>query len=291
MSTQRRTAALTLAAMIATSLVACTDTSPTTDEPNSPQTGDTGEPVVEDIEPPSQEDLVLWLDGDDPMGDGSAVPTGPLEVWIDKSPEEADFYYLPPDLDTKPSLVNRGGRTVVEFDGFDDAMYRENYQPITWYDYTVIVVGYGDDEKNVFLAGAATESGGYGLLLESSTDRNVRFLHRMPFGNSGGDNLVTAGGNVVHGELNSLWMARDFNFGESTMAAYVNDAAPEETDVSSNWFSENLDLSMGRLGLEASDRRALDGQIAEVLIYKGFLTPDSAPDVVAYLKAKWGVSL
>lgn len=290
MSSQR-TVLLTLAA-IALGSGACSD--PASQTPNPPVDEPVEDPVEEPPDdpllPPPQDNLVLWLDGDDPYGDGSEL-SGPLDVWVDKSPEGADFYYLPPAQDTRPEVVAvADGRTVVSFDGIDDALYSEGYGGLGWYDYTVIIIGHGKDDENVFLAGAGSETDGYGFLLETSQDRNLRALHRMPLGNVGGDNTVTTSGAMQQDAMNSIWLSRDFNLvNESPQSLFVN-ATVETVEAESTWFREDLDMSMGRV-FEDDDRRALDGEIAEVLIYDRALTPESSPELVDYLYAKWGVTL
>ena len=167
--------------------------------------------------PPPQTGLQLWLDADDIEGDGSIV-TGSVSQWVDKSGAGNDF--TSPGADVRPDAVEvDSGRTVLRFDGIDDFLELEGFEglygefnlelPLS---YTVAMVVRADtsgDGAHAFVSGSGIDSGGRGLLIETEPGNNVRFLHRMPFGNSGGDNLVTTGGGMSTTRLNLVRLERE----------------------------------------------------------------------------------
>ena len=58
--------------------------------------------------------------------------------------------------------------------------------------------------------------------------------------------------------------------------------------MTSTAFNEDLNMAIGRFGV-AADTAYLTGEIAEIMIYSGALSPNANAELVAYLQTKWGV--
>ena len=238
--------------------------------------------------PPPTENLILWLDAEDPTNTG--VPgVGALDVWVDKTGTATNF--LQPAEASRPSIATVNGRSVVRFDGTDDFMTSTNFAGLTEVPkYTVIIIASGGANQNALLAGTNVGDDGHGLYFETVTGQNLRALHRMPFGEVNGDDLVSPNGAMKLAGLNRIWCAREGVGGEIAVqqTLFLNDAAGLMQVGTQGDYNENLNLALGRLS-SFQDSRYLNGEIAEVLIYAAELKPATSLALATYLQTKWGV--
>ena len=249
---------------------------------NSGWEGDTCDTVIE----PPMGNLLLWLDANDTNGNGNAQALGALDVWVDKAGNVANFTQTG---DERPTLIDSvNGLKSVSFDGTDDWMGGGVFSEITdKFAYTVVIVGRGGDDDNAFLAGTETTNDNPGLLIETATDGNVRSLHRMPFGESGGDDISTTNDALKSDALNRIWISRDAS-ATPDIDIFINDEIGLSSVGAADDLDEDINLAIGRENI-ATDSRYLTGEIAEILIYLGAQTPNSNAELETYLQNKWGV--
>jgi hypothetical protein len=263
--------------------------------------------LCDDIDAPPPTGIVLWLDADDDSTTGGG-DDAPLVLWTDRSgsgyaliagPEPevdagldggADASAPPAPVDAGPPdgatddipllVVNAtNGRRVVRFDG-NDCMRVRTFAALTDQDaYTIFVVGYGSDEAQTVLSGYTTA--GHGLRLETGGTSSYRFLHRMPFGNSGGDNLVSTDVfSQTQLDLVTAW--------RSTADHALRRAGNAEQTIARTAaaFDEDVTLAIGCLDADSPSRHLL-GDIAEILVYSRDLGEPERSAVEDYLSRKW----
>jgi len=237
------------------------------------------------IQPPAG-NLLFHLDGNDTNGNGTQSPLGPLGVWVDKEGGVSNFLQTG---DARPTVIaGVNGLRMVSFDGGDWMPSGSAFAGITnKIAYTVIVVGRGMSNDNAFIAGTDTTNNDPGLLIETKTGNNLRFLHRAPFGTTGGDDMITTSGQVKGDALNRLWITREASATPSLGIKINNELGLLQTGAAPD-IAGDLNLVLGRESV-VTDSRYLTGEIAEVLIYLGEQTPNNNQELQQYLQDKWGV--
>ncbi len=233
---------------------------------------------------PPQDGLVLWLDADDPTNSG-VVAGSSIDVWVDRTGTTRNLTAIPGG---EPSTVTVNGRTVASFDGADDALSVTGFSGLTDIThYTIIIVGKGRGLNQAFIGGVEDGSSDPGLVIETSSGSNARFLHRTPPGTEGGDEILTSSGALAADVLHRIWAVRSFDTPNRRVVLHLDDelGALNGTGDADN-FASDLDLSIGTAG---TGDGFLNGEIAEVLVYVGARSPNQNPELVAYLQQKWGV--
>ena len=108
----------------------------------------------------------------------------------------------------------------------------------------------------------------HAVLLETTSGGQTRFLHRVPLGNSGGDELISnstfAAGQWVH-----LVAVND----DGTMRMYFNGVADPNTLASTNSIFHALDIGIGALFADSTSR-LFQGTMDEIAIYDHALSQD-----------------
>jgi hypothetical protein len=242
------------------------------------------------LPPPSGDSLYLWLDGDDPHGDGSTKELGALKLWTDKSQYGANFGALKGYV---PSLVAEGDRTVVEFSGGEylkSSFYDGFDGP---YDYTIYMVVAIDGENLPNALFAATEpvdeNGKHAVYIEATADNDARFVHRAPFASSGGSDVATEDSNLTAGDYHLIVARQSEGVGVHSITV---DGVTESVETNLIDPESDTHLTIGRLSYDRAERY-LDGRIAEVLIYGTDLetnvTSPMPDEVIDYLNAKWSL--
>ncbi|TNE89944.1 MAG: hypothetical protein EP330_09990 [Deltaproteobacteria bacterium] len=240
----------------------------------------------EDLIPPPSQGLVLWLDANDPLNNGT-MPAE-ISVWVDRSGQTANL--IAPS-GREPSTVASGDLTVASFDGAGDFLVAEDFDHLTDVaHYTVIVVGKARGLGQSFVGGAeAVADGKPGLVLETVSGSNAHFAHRSPFGDSGGDEVSTSSGPLAADTLHRLWAVR--SIASNTMPEVVLYADDELGAVMSTGsatdYASALDFVVG--AADPSGNGLLNGEIGEILVYVGARTPTSNPEIETYLQERWGV--
>jgi hypothetical protein len=111
-------------------------------------------------------------------------------------------------------------------------------------------------------------TGGHAVLVELNPGGVLRFLNRVPAGNSGGDSLASPAATFAAGQWNHLAAVRDGEW----MRIYLNGAQVAFLIPASGNLPANLRLTMGRLS-HVDPAHPFGGKLDEVVIHNRALTP------------------
>ncbi|MDA0902034.1 MAG: prepilin-type N-terminal cleavage/methylation domain-containing protein [Proteobacteria bacterium] len=235
--------------------------------------------------------LSLWLestmedsfDDYDALNDGDAIST-----WYDLNPQSAvshDFTAVNAPTYVKTSSI-ANNLPVMQFDGSNDYMQNTSFQDLIGVnDYIIFLVMSNDitSTNGIILINDTGTNAGAGIYVETST--SYRFLHRMPYGSSGGDSLSV--GSVSTNGLKILRFERSLT--DSTQEIFLNGTSIGSMATSSVALgSGGGNFILGTLSLGV---RQFDGNIAEIIIYKRSLSTNQKNDVENYLSQKWGIEI
>jgi len=207
--------------------------------------------------PTSVSGCMLWLDGADPIANGSNV-TGALQTWKDKSGNNNHAEQL--DSAKQPSVVSGGlnGKSIVSFDGTDDNLLFSKISNIK----TVFWVL---KEKN-----------------QTSDGSNLHFL------------LGDDGNYDFHRGSGTLWDATYAADGIKNGATRVDRVAFDglTADIPANKYVlislvASADLTASQITMDRDIGRMWDGGIAEIIIYNHSLSDGDRNTVENYLYNKW----
>lgn len=170
----------------------------------------------------------------------------------------------------------------LDFDASNtEFMTLSNYLGFT-NNYSTFIVCHGDGANQDILGGAS--GGNYGFLLETEAAGSLRFLHRIPFVVSGGNNLTSS--TTLSTSLPQILSANRAT-ARGTQQYYINGGDNRTTRESNAVFSTNLDMYMGRLVVGTRD---LNGKIAEVIVYTSEVTGTDRQKIECYLVIKYGIT-
>ena len=221
--------------------------------------------------------LAMWLDAEDPAGDGSYLTDGPLTTWVDKSPENNDLNAI---ANRHPDLVRMAinDRPVVRFD-VNDFLLR-----------AADVNGWNPDDVSIFFV-TRTAVINQNYFFQYNGPPNQRHSMHHPWddnnvywdwGNisqSGGRLNVNQAGNVpVYGVWN-VYNTVDDGKG-IVFNGTVQTTGPGRSSPIDN-------VSGFALGANEGGGQGWGGDVAEFIVYNRRLTPDETQDVGAYLAAKY----
>jgi len=211
--------------------------------------------------------LEWWLDADALSGlnDGETV-----ETFTDQSGEGNDFERQNGDPTYRTGVLN--GKSVVRFDGND------------WFS---LPTGYANSWPYTFIA-VYSETGDNGntmLIDEDTTNDRVLVFHRS--------------GNIeFHYNDDNLQFSRGQPFSHFIYTVRVSSNQDGEAFENGALRDERVSADAREwddtpfLGADPSDSsRAMDGDVAEVLVYNHDLSDSQRSDVESYLSDKWGISL
>ena len=118
------------------------------------------------------------------------------------------------------------------------------------------------------LVALANTSGGHAILVELNPGGVLRFLNRIPAGNSGGSNLTSPAATFIAGQWNHLAAVRN----GVTMRIYLNGVEVASLATASGSLPADLQLTMGRLS-HLDPARPFAGKLDEVALHNRALTP------------------
>jgi len=210
--------------------------------------------------------LQLWLDGDDPQGDGSAPVNGALSTWIDKSGNGNDATAPAAANEPNVSTGSINGHATVVFDGSDDYFSLtsriNDVRTVFW------VVQEVDHNNSHFLLG----------------DSDYYSFHRgiNPDGSGNG----------------FLWDAGSASNNIKSGKTYLNETLIDGTTTPLPLNTPNMISLVTTANVEANqitrDRqdpllinRSWKGNIAEIIVYNRPLSDAERGRIEAYLKFKW----
>ena len=207
--------------------------------------------------PTSIAGCVLWLDGADPAGDGTAV-TGALQSWQDKSGKNNNAEQS--DTNMQPNVLagELNGHSVLSFDGVDDSL---NFTEIT----DIKTVFWVLKEKN-----------------QTSDGSNLHFLlgnnNKYDFHRGTGtlwDSTYAADG-IKNGKTRVDRADFDGLTADIPADQYVIVSLVASADLIASQITKDRDIG-----------RFWDGGIAEIIIYNQALSDADRDTVENYLYNKW----
>lgn len=227
-------------------------------------------PVQSGFQPSDLPGLHQWLTAKDLSGTR-------LARWEDRTPNKFSFYQF--DHSFKPEIIPGGlnGRPVVHFDGTSWMSSEHKSLEVSGSfgvfkkkDFTIFMVGRSQGDQDVFLSKAGQSMPGNWSIGElqnrfawgsgnnagiEGDDYNIRAFRRL------GDSLQC----FVNGNL------------DRSATKYIN------ADFNNNWSQYFL----GKLGYSTAYN--LQGDIAELLVYRGTLSDEQLDEITEYLRAEWGI--
>lgn len=250
--------------------------------------GQTGPGGIE--RPNGSSELDLWLKADsgvyqnagtDLAGNGDRV-----QQWNDQSGNNR--HLIQSTSARRPRFIESAlnGQPVIRFSSSARNYLGPLSDNLFLGDYTIFIVAYGSGSSQDFMA--YTFSGLHGLLLETSTSRRLRFLHRNTLGVSGGNSLIAAST-----RSSSRCQVLSFSRGRvpgGRQQFWINGSDNRAIAATDNYFTGTGTLVLGRLGA-AINSRYLNGDMAEVIVFDRELNRAERIIVENYLAAKYGLSL
>jgi len=118
------------------------------------------------------------------------------------------------------------------------------------------------------LAFTDVTGGGHAILLEAESDGKLRFLHRVPSGGGGGQDLYSS---LLY--TPGQWHHVAFVNDAGAMRLYLDGLLDPNTATSSGVVDFNMNLTLGRISSTGSDRY-FDGAIDEISLFNYALTAD-----------------
>jgi len=122
--------------------------------------------------------------------------------------------------------------------------------------------------QDILVAPDEKDARAHGILLETTKEGTVRYLHRSPVGTSGGDDLYSKQ-IVTDGKMHYLVAVMS----NDEMAIYLDGKKDASKPVSAKTIDKTLNVGLGRL-LPDAGQRQFEGQIGKVRIWSRVLTED-----------------
>jgi hypothetical protein len=228
---------------------------------------------------PLGEDLALWLDA----ADITAAADGPVSDWPDRS--FAANAASQSTVDRQPILITNalGSLPAVRFDGSNDRLdLFSNLFANSNYPLTLFVVATTTSENTHVLG---TGSSGAGFL--STYGSGLALLDGRPTVKTinNGSGLLLRSGTVAAGANPRVLTARIVN-GDSTI--WTNCAESRSYSAATNAYPYTRSTIGASDGSGSNGSRdALDGDVAEIIVYGRALSNDEIDEVSDYLSAKY----
>lgn len=234
------------------------------------------------------QNLSFWVKGDM----GTILNSNKVTQWIDLSGNNRDIFQ---NTDSNRPTLNTNGQNfnpTINFTASNTQFFERNPNfDIFAGSYSIYIVGYNTSGQRTFLTvnesgGASYNSGIHIEYNDQSDPPLMRFLHRNPPSQGGGDNLVQSV-NISNTRSNVMSFYRNtttkhkFSINGETEVSLT----PAVAAFTAGVFT---DMTVGQLGSE--NQRYLNGDIAEILIYNTDNETDKAK-IESYLAIKYGISL
>jgi hypothetical protein len=218
------------------------------------------------------QNLVLCLDAGNPK----SYP-GSGTTWTDLSGNGNNG-----TLTNGPTYSSANGGSIV-FDGSNDYV-SGSIPPLTG-NYTIEIIfklitfNPGDNDLV-----ALTSSNTHGFLGEiSSSDGKIRFLHRFPYGVSGGDTFYSSG-SISLNQIYFISWVRDSN-----QKIYINGIFDSQITSTNSGFDSNLtQLTIGQITPNNSGR-IINGNVYSTKIYNRALTPQEIQQNFNALRSRFSI--
>ena len=238
--------------------------------------------------------LELWLRADreifsnvgctTPGTDGNTVA-----CWQDQSGNNFDFTNSlanPPTYELTETGIN--SQPSLQF--ANDRLVYTNFPALTGVnDYAIYGVSLHGAIGQSLIGGVQTGGSGHGVQIASWSGNNVRFLHRMPFGGSGGNDLIMTNNAYTANTPHIVTAIR--NRSSNIQSARVDGGTLQSIATSATVYSSNLDIAVGNRSGGANTGHALAGYIGEVIIFSEAPADVRRLLVENYLSSKFNITI
>ncbi len=164
-------------------------------------------------------------------------------------------------------------KKAYEFDGNDSIKIDSPFAFASGGEYSIsgwLRTTYSGSEQDIL---AATSSGSHGIILEVGTDGRLRFLHRYPYGDTGGASIYSDG-SIADGQWHHFVAVKTAEAAKLYVDGYYESQAADTTVI-----PDALNVVIGKLSVN-SNTRMFNGSLDDIRIYTRALTAYE----VAYLK-------
>lgn len=240
--------------------------------------------------------LELWLRADKGVFSDNGCTTSGSDgntagCWRDQSGN--NFNFTNPTVAIHPvyEVTETGINSQPSLQFTNDRLAYTNFPALTGVNnYVIYGVSRHNGDGNSLIGGVQTGNTGHGLQVASwGGGNNVRFLHRMPFAGSGGNDLITTGNAYTIGTPHIVTAVR--NFSGSLQSARIDGGTPQSLAASVAVFSSNLDIAVGNRSGGANTGHPLNGYIGEVIIFTEAPTDVRRLLVENYLSSKYNLTI
>jgi hypothetical protein len=179
---------------------------------------------------------------------------------------------------------NSGNGGSMVFDGSNDYAMSSSFTPLTS-NYTIeIIFLLNSSISSDYALLALTGSDNHGFLGEiSNSTKKIRFLHRYPYGQSGGDSFYSTS-QIDLNKIYSVSWVRDSN-----QKIYINSIFDSQIASTVSSFDNNLtQMTIGQL-TQINAARITNGNIYSMKIYNRALTVAEIQQNFNALRGRYGI--
>ncbi|RMH68982.1 MAG: choice-of-anchor D domain-containing protein [Gemmatimonadetes bacterium] len=223
---------------------------------------------------------VLWLDANV----GVTEVSGLVRLWEDQSGQNNDAYQN--TSGNRPIQVDNAlnGFPIIRFDGDDDFLQVDDQSSLNPDQLTLFVVGkYRDGVSNTFVnkSTSSLRTDGYGMV-QVEVDQVAEVGLYV-------DNVVRIANGPVVSDTYTIMSGR---YNESSIDFYTNGSLQESYLFSNSISHSSKELRIGAArvsSLNSNPTLALEGDIAEIILYPSALDDSDRYAVESYLGTKYGI--
>lgn len=222
--------------------------------------------------------LGLWLDGSDPLADGTSLATNTtVSTWYDKSSSNRNAISQASPLAVSQSVtIGTDPYNILLFN--QTGSYKVTYPSFPNTAYTVFMFA---RTTGIAFADTAVVSGpyssGYGMFIGNGPEG---YLVTTKAGNGSAWN--DSGANTPNLYLFNEWRIVSMTVSSDVLTPHVNGTAQDTRIGTTTAFS---DLAIGR----NTSVNPYEGYVGEIIIYSGSLGTTDRQKIEGYLAWKWGI--
>ena len=172
----------------------------------------------------------------------------------------------------------------------NDRLVYTNFPALTGVnDYAIYGVSLHGADGQSLIGGVQTGGTGHGVQIASWNGNDVRFLHRMPFSSSGGNDLIMTNNAYTANAPHMVTAIR--NRSSNIQSARVDGGTLQSIATSAAVYSSNLDIAVGNRSGGANTGHPLAGYIGEVIIFSEAPADVRRLLVENYLSSKFNITI
>jgi hypothetical protein len=241
--------------------------------PNNPQGG---------ANPTAIPDLGLWLKADA----GVTLVGGAVDAWADQSGNGRNF--SAPGATNRPAYSGTlNGLPVLTFDGTDDYLLGN---PAT------LDVAQNVGGLTIIAVAKYAPSTAQGLVsistgLSADTARSAIGVSSTQWSLSGrrldGNSFASISGGSTN--ANPIVQSGVFRYSAGTAGVFVNSESQNDAAFQTAGATSNTASLRFAIGVVVNISSFLQGDLAELIVYRRAITPNERASVESYLRQKWGI--